>query len=368
MPISASVATTPRTVSSVKRRLDRLAQRRGHEVAPDAGSTWSRRPLASAAARAASGRPRCGQVGDVGVELAPGGVLGVAAGELAERGAGWRPPRRARPAGRRAGRRGARACTTPWRARPGRCRARGRRPAGSAAARPGRSSGRDARRVAGEGRGGDGGAAGVVEPLEHEDREAGAGEVGRGDEAVVAPADHDDVVASSSRRSPAQPTTPFECLVAASPGTSVMVGFDGRVRGAGGRLMSRQRLLVLAGLRWCGRDRLPRGPRCARRRQGDRDLAGRDRDRGGDRGRASLDSARAGDRPAGRGRHDLDRVGRPMAVALGYASAPRRGLVVWRLLAHSGAEHPACSPTPTSGASSGDDAAVGGLVGPRGLW
>ena len=34
----------------------------------------------------------------------------------------------------------------------------------------------------------------LVEPLEDEDRQAGLGEVGRGDEAVVAAADDDDVV------------------------------------------------------------------------------------------------------------------------------------------------------------------------------
>ena len=140
---------------------------------------------------------------DLGVERLPGGVLLVASGELAERGA-----RRLALGALDEQAAGALA------ARPGGVRRRGARGEPDVEAQVGHQLlrhqahevgvAREPGRLAGEGLDRDGRAAGVVEALEHEDRESGAGEVGGADQGVVAAADHDDVIAARCRNSPAQ--------------------------------------------------------------------------------------------------------------------------------------------------------------------
>ena len=191
--MSASVADDPAHGVVGEARGDRPSERVGDDVGPD--------PLVDEGAHVALERQRLhqgggdhlGELADLGVERLPGGVLLVAAGELAERRA-----RRlalgaldeqsagapvARPGGvRRGGARGQAHVE----------RQVGHQLLGHQADEVGVA--RETGRLAGEGLDGDGGAARVAEALEHDDREAGAREVGGADQGVVAAADHDDVI------------------------------------------------------------------------------------------------------------------------------------------------------------------------------
>ena len=174
--------------------LDRLAERparRRRARCPGRRRSRSSRSRGRGAIRV--GATACGEVGHVGVELAPGVVLTIRAGQGGER----RPRRLA------LGTLDEQAAGSPV---PGVRRVGGRRPGreldvevevghqllGHQADEVGvaRQSGRHP----GERAGRDGRAAGVVEPLEDGHGEAGAGEVGRRHEAVVTAADDGDVV------------------------------------------------------------------------------------------------------------------------------------------------------------------------------
>ena len=183
--------------------LDRLPERLADDVAPDAGVDRLSQLALEGERRHQGGRDRVGEVGHVGVELAPGVVL----------------PVRARQGGERLARRLAlraldeQAAGSPV---PGVRRVGGRRPGREpdvevevghqllghetdevgVARQPGRQPGERAHR--------DGGAAGVVEALENGHREARAGEVGGRDETVVAAADNGDVVAVLTGAHPSQ--------------------------------------------------------------------------------------------------------------------------------------------------------------------
>ena len=173
--------------------LDGLAERGGDEVVPDARvDLVADRSLDRQ--RAEQGRrDDVGEDGDVIVELAPGGVLAVAARELEEGLLGALAGRTLdeQPAGlavaqRRCVRRDRPRREPEIEAEVGDQGLRHQRDQVAVARQPGRH--------AREGLGRDRGASGVVEPLEDEDREAGAGEVGRRDQAVVPAADDDHVI------------------------------------------------------------------------------------------------------------------------------------------------------------------------------
>ena len=193
----ASVATTPRTVSSAKRVSMASPSGRSTRSRQSAGSTCA----ADLAARRGSGSvsvgaTRRGELADLAVERAarprtrrrsrsaPRNDCARGARPRAAR----RAARRATPSRtyRRVGRR------RPRRAAAG--RGRGRRRSARAAARPGRSSATAGRGQPGNACADDRRAAGVVEPLEDQHRQPGPGEVGRGGQPVVAAADDHDVV------------------------------------------------------------------------------------------------------------------------------------------------------------------------------
>ncbi len=194
VPTSASVATTPRTVSSANRFSITSPSGVVTKSRQVAGSTCAARSFSQGSGSRRVGSTARAIAADLGVEAAPRVVLAAAVGELEERGAGapalrvldQQPAVPAVAEERCVGR--DRARREPPR------RARARSSAGSASARPARRSARPASGRPANGWRGDRGAADAVEPLEHQHGEPGPGEVGRRDEAVVASADDRDVV------------------------------------------------------------------------------------------------------------------------------------------------------------------------------
>ncbi len=186
-------------------RLDRLPQGIAHHVAPDAGVDGvAQVPLVG---ERLGQRRRHGvrQVGDVGVELAPRVVLRVAAGELGERRA------RRLALGALDEQSAVAAVADPRRVRRGGARREGHvevevghQGLGHQADQVGVA--REPRRLAGERADRDRRAAGVVQPLEEQDREPGPAEVGGGDEPVVPTPDDHDVIAGLRRSHAGQPS------------------------------------------------------------------------------------------------------------------------------------------------------------------
>ena len=221
----ASVATTPRTVSSANRR---------SIASPSGRATRSRQTSGSAASRIArsvgqrleQGRgDDLREPGDVGVEGPPGGVLVVAAGEVAERRAVAGPSGRStsRPPGfplRIVGcvRRGGPRRQLEVEAELGDEPLRQQRDEVGVARQP--------RGVAGEGHGRHGGTAGVGQPLEDQDRRARPGP-GRPRQlvrcALLRPRSRHTLSAQNSPRQPSRAPSTQESEVAPSRALRVSI-------------------------------------------------------------------------------------------------------------------------------------------------